>query len=185
MTTVYNLEKEASLASVVEADLFWTYKASTKSYGSTSVAVMRQAISSGLATVADATVTITSAYAGKTIVLNRAAGIAVTLPAATGSGNVYTFIVATTFTGESTIKVVGNDVMKGTALLFADSGDTTLGFATAADSDTITFTATNTTGGIAGARVQLQDIAADTWYVNIVSDAAGSEASPFSATVAP
>lgn len=122
-------------------------------------------------------------HEGKVITLNRAAGIAVTLPAATGSGGKYKFVVGTTFTGAATIKVVGNDIMKGTALLFADGGDTVVGFATGADSDTITFAADNSTGGIAGAFVDLVDIATDTWFVYLVSDAAASEATPFSATV--
>lgn len=120
---------------------------------------------------------------GKVITLNRAAGIAVTLPAATGSGARFKIVVGTTFTGAATIKVTGNDIMKGTAILFADGGDTSVAFATAADSDTITFAADTSTGGIAGAYVDLIDIATDTWFVAMVSDAAGTEATPFSATV--
>jgi len=139
----------------------------------------------GVTSITSATATITDeGFLGRPIILDRAAGIAVTLPAATGSGNRYEFIVATTFTGEATIKVANaNDVMQGTATLFADAGDTLVGFATAASSDTITFTSTNTTGGIAGARVILTDVKANTWNVWIVSDAAGAEATPFSATV--
>jgi len=132
------------------------------------------------------TATLTAANAG-VVKLNRAAGIAVRLPAATGSGLTYRVIVETTFTGEGTIKVSalpGTDIMSGTAVLFADGGDTTLSFATGADADTITFTATNTTGGIGGASLVLTDITAGKWHVAYVSDAAGTEASPFSATVA-
>ena len=125
-----------------------------------------------------------SIHAGRPVALNLAAGIAVTLPAATGSGDEYKLIVGTTFTGAATIKVVGNDIMKGTAVLFADGGDTVVGFATAADSDTITLWATgSTTGGIAGEYVELIDVAADTWFVKLVSDAGATEATPFSATV--
>lgn len=139
----------------------------------------------GVVAVTSATVTIEPrAYAGIPIVLNRAAGIAVTLPASTGSGNQYDFMVTTTFTGEATIKVANaTDVMQGTATLFADGGDTVVGFATAAASDTITLTATNTTGGVAGCRITLTDIRAGFWNVVMVSDAAGTEATPFSATV--
>jgi hypothetical protein len=135
--------------------------------------------------VTGSSVALTSAlHAGKVVTLNRAAGIAVTLPAATGSGDKYRLLVGTTFTGAATVKVVGNDIMKGTALLFQDSADTVVGFATAADSDTIDLLGTaNSTGGIAGESIELIDIAADTWYVNIVSDAGGTEATPFSATV--
>lgn len=117
------------------------------------------------------------------IVLNRAAGLAITLPAATGSGVQFDIVVGVTFTGACTIKCVGNDIMKGFAILGLDGGDTCSFFATAADTDTITFAADNTTGGIAGARITLKDILADTWAVEIFSDAAGAEATPFSATV--
>lgn len=126
---------------------------------------------------------LSSADDRKVITLNRAAGMALTLPAATGSGVQFDIVVGTTFTGACTIKVTGNDVMKGFAILGLDGGDTCSFFATAADTDTITFAADNTTGGIAGARVTLKDIAADTWAVEVFSDAAGSEATPFSATV--
>jgi hypothetical protein len=149
----------------------------------------------GISTRADldnAPVSITAAtvtldpdtHAGRAVVLNKAAGIAVTLPPATGSGDMYTLVVGTTFTGAATVKVTTNDIMKGTAILFADGGDTVVGFATAADSDTIDMLGTaNSTGGIAGESIELVDIAADTWWVKLVSDAGGTEATPFSATV--
>ena len=122
---------------------------------------------------------------GKVLALNKAAGLELTLPAATGSGARFKLVVLTTFTGACTIKVVGDDIMKGTAILFADSGNTAVAFATAADSDTITLAANNTTGGVAGAHIELIDIAANTWFVEVVSDAAGEEATPFSASVTP
>lgn len=134
--------------------------------------------------VTGSSVTLTQATHDKAIItLNRAAGVAVTLPAATGSGAHFRIVVGTTFTGAATIKVVGDDIMKGTAVLFADGGDTVVGFATAADSDTVTLAADNSTGGIAGAEIELIDIKADTWFVKMVSDAAATEATPFSATV--
>lgn len=124
-------------------------------------------------------------HANRTVTLNRAAGIAVTLPAATGTGNKYRFVVGTTFTGSGTIKVVGNDTMTGHAILAQDSADTVVHFGTASDTDTITFytASNNTTGGIKGAIVELEDVAADLWSVFYVSEAGGTEATPFSATV--
>jgi hypothetical protein len=123
---------------------------------------------------------------GKVMVLNKADGLAITLPAATGSGAKFKLVVLTTFTGAATIKVVGDDIMKGYALLgLADEGDGSKFFATASDTDTITFAANSTTGGVAGATVELIDIAANTWFVEVVSDAAGEEATPFSASVTP
>lgn len=138
------------------------------------------------------TLAVTSlAHAGRVVTLNRAAGIAVTLPAAIGSGDVYKFVVGTTFTGAASIAVAsGTDYMIGTATLYADGGDTVVGFATAntgtvaTESDTISlFGTANAQGGIKGEIVELMDIASAVWHVRIVSDAGGTEASPFSAAV--
>lgn len=129
------------------------------------------------------TLAVTAAlHDGKTVTLNRAAGIATTLPAATGSGTRLRFIVGTTFTSSATIKVTGDDIMTGFALYAQDSADTAVMFETAADTDTITFNGT-TTGGYKGTIVELEDIAADTWYVSVRGSATGVEATPFSATV--
>lgn len=132
-----------------------------------------------------ATLTVTAAeHSGRTVVLNRAAGQTVTLPTATGSGNYYRFFVATTITSNSTIIRVADasDVMAGAAIVANDTDASASIFETAADSDTITFNGTST-GGVRGATVELQDVAADLWSVRIVGAATASEATPFSATV--
>jgi len=122
-------------------------------------------------------------HAGITVNLNRAAGIAVTLPAAVGSGSIFRFVVGATITSNTTtIKVVGNDVMAGLALQSQDGGNTVQAWETAADSDTITLDG-STTGGLLGDSIELIDVAADTWWVRVVSAATGTEATPFSATV--
>ena len=138
-----------------------------------------------LVTVDSATATVTSAaHSGRTVLLDRAAGQALTLPAATGSGNSYKFFVATTITSNSTtIKVAdATDVMAGMAIVANDGGNTASIFETAADSDTITFNG-GTTGGIKGAVVELQDVAANLWSVVVRTAATDTEATPFSATV--
>jgi hypothetical protein len=120
---------------------------------------------------------------GKRYTINAAAGCAATLPAATGSGDEVEFIIGTTITSNTTtIKVTGNDIMTGQAIVAQDAGDTSVSFETAADSDTITLNG-STTGGIKGDRIRLVDIAADTWHVEAVMSATGTEATPFSATV--
>lgn len=139
--------------------------------------------------VTTSTLTVTElAHDKKLIVLNRAAGIAVTLPAATGSGAVYEFLIKTTFTGASSIKsVAGNDVMIGHALMGNDTDDTVVLWQALAAStyDTIDlFGTANSTGGIAGQRIVIKDIATDMWFVEMTGDAAGTEATPFSDTVA-
>jgi hypothetical protein len=122
-------------------------------------------------------------HGNRVVTVNAAAGLAVTLPAATGTGHMYTLFIGTTITSNSTtVKVTGDDVMFGSAILLQDGGDTLVGFETAADSDTITFNG-STTGGLKGAVVELTDVAADTWMVRVRSAATGVEATPFSATV--
>jgi len=136
----------------------------------------------GIVTVADATVTITDdAHVGQRVVLNRAAGVTATLPAATGSGNRYEFIGAVDATGNQIIQVTGDDTMAGVAYLGNDSAGASC-FYTAATSDTITLDG-STKGGLKGWRVICDDIAADTWAVLVMSEASGTEATPFSAAV--
>lgn len=138
----------------------------------------------GLTTVTASTLSITAAaHAGHTIVSDLAATQTFTLPAATGSGNRYKVVVNTTKTGDLVIQVANaTDIMKGTATLLADAGDTVVAFATAGTTDTVTLNGT-TTGGIAGASVDLIDIKSGVWFVNVLSDASGTEATPFSAAV--
>lgn len=116
--------------------------------------------------------------------INAAAGVAITLPDATGTGSKFHLILGTTITSNTTtIKVPDADnTMTGTALLGQDAADTAVLFETAATTDTITFNGT-TTGGIKGDSVELIDIAANLWWVRVAGSATGTEATPFSATV--
>ncbi len=125
---------------------------------------------------------------GKIIELDRAAGIAVTLPSlATSLGAHFRFVVKTTFTGAASIKsVAGTDIMVGHALMGNDTDNSVVAWRALAAStfDTIDlFGTANSTGGIQG---QTVDIIGGTgrWYVSIAGDAAGTEATPFADTVA-
>lgn len=132
-----------------------------------------------------ANVTLTSAsHAGRTMVLDIASGATVTLPAASGTGNIYKFFVATTVTSNNYIIQVANasDTMAGMAIVANDGGDTASIFETAADSDTITMNG-STTGGILGAQVEIQDVASNVFSVVVRTAATGTEATPFSAAV--
>jgi hypothetical protein len=136
----------------------------------------------GIVTVTTATVAITDdAHVGQRVVFNRAAGVTATLPEATGSGNRYEFIGAIDATGDQIIQVTGNDTMAGVAYLGNDSAGASC-FYTADTSDTITLNG-DTKGGLKGWRVICDDIAADTWSVLVMSEASGTEATPFSAAV--
>jgi len=119
-------------------------------------------------------------HSGKVVTLNLAAGQALTLPAATGSGAKFTLFVGTTYTSDATVKVANaSDTMAGSAIV---DGTTSTMFQTAADSDTITLNGT-TTGGVLGTQIVLEDVAANVWMVNMLGNGSGTEATPFSATV--
>lgn len=135
-------------------------------------------------TLSAATVTLSrEVHSNTLLVVDRAAGVTATLPAATGTGDTYEFWVKTTITSNNFIvQVTGDDTMTGTCLFLKDSADTVDGFETASDSDTITMNG-STKGGIKGDRVVLKDIATDLWGVSIVGSATGTEATPFSAAV--
>ena len=135
-----------------------------------------------------ATLAVTElAHDGKVIVLDRAAGIAVTLPTA-AAGLQFEFLVKTTFTSAATIKsVVGTDIMIGHAIMGNNTDNSVVNWqAVAADTfDTIDMLGTgNSTGGMAGQRIRITGLAAALWYVEIIGDAAGTEATPFANTVA-
>ena len=119
-------------------------------------------------------------HSGKVISLNLAAGQALTLPPATGSGACFKLFVGTTYTSDATIKVANaNDTMAGSVIV---DGTTSTMFQTAATSDTITLNGT-TTGGVLGTQIELLDVEANVWMVNGVLNGSGAEATPFSATV--
>lgn len=132
--------------------------------------------------VTASTVTIDDTYNGEIIPLNRAAGIAVTLPAATGSQAVYTFFIPTTITSNSTTIKVANatDVMNG--IMSVSNATASTVFATLTASDTVTLNG-STTGGVAGTYVAVKDIAAGFWTVSGAALGSGTVATPFSATV--
>jgi hypothetical protein len=123
------------------------------------------------------------AHDGKIIKLDTAAGSVCTLPAATGSGAKFTFIVSVTPTSNAhKVQVVGDDVMYGLALGLDDDGVPANAWGTAADSDTISINS-GTQGGEIGDTIECVDIAADKWAVQCRLTQSGTEASPFSAAV--
>lgn len=135
-----------------------------------------------------ATLAVTEAdHDGKTIVLDRAGGIAATLPVA-AAGLKFRFVVKTTFTSAASIKsVAGADIMIGYALMGNDTDNTVVNWQAVAAStiDTIDLLGTaNSTGGMAGQVITIEGLAANLWFVTIVGDAAGTEATPFANTVA-
>lgn len=145
-------------------------------------------VSTRVVNVTSATLTLTElAHSHKLLVLDKADGIAITLPAA-AAGLKFEFVVKTTFTAASSIKsVAGADVMIGFAELGNNTDNATVTWQALAAStyDTIDLFGTdNSTGGIAGQYIVIEGLAANLWHVRMWGDAAGTEATPFADTVA-
>lgn len=123
-------------------------------------------------------------HMGAVCVLSAAAGLTITLPASSGSGDEYELIVGTTVTSNSDIVKVANstDIMQGVCWQAADSGSTSNAWEAGSTDDTITMNGT-TTGGIKGDRIVLKDIISGVWSVSMWGAATGTEATPFSSTV--
>jgi hypothetical protein len=122
----------------------------------------------------------------RTIKLDTAAGSTVTLPAATGSGAVFNFIVTTLATSNSHIIKVANasDTMQGSILIVdTDTAGATSGFAAGATADTITLNRTTTGSVSLGEWIEVEDVAANKWQVSGVVTGTGTVATAFSATV--
>ena len=126
-------------------------------------------------------------HAGRILLMGEVGGDAAatfTLPAATGSGAEFQFIVSVVNTSNYVIAVAdATDTIDGSVILHQDSANTVVSFNTASDSDTITLNATTTGGVQIGDYVLLTDIATNQYTVSGLLNASGTEATPFSASV--
>jgi hypothetical protein len=131
-----------------------------------------------------ASATLSASDAGTVLMVNAAAGLTLTLPAATGTGRAFKIVVGTTVTSNTVVVKVANatDTMTGLAISAADGGASVNGWETAASSDTITLDG-STTGGIKGDMIELIDCASGLWAVQMRTSSTSTEATPFSATV--
>ena len=135
--------------------------------------------------------TITNAlHAGRILLMGEVGGDAsatFTLPAATGTGAEFKFIVSVVNTSNYVIQVTGNDTIDGSVVVTNDSTDggtaSLISWPTVAASDTITLNGTTTGGVNIGDYVLLTDIATDQYTVSGLLNASGTEATPFSAAV--
>ena len=142
----------------------------------------------GAVSITASTVTLNAKDHGNmSVVLNRAAGVTVTLPAATGSGTVYRIIVGTTVTSNNDIIQVANSTDEFHGGVWQCDTDTSdaMTFDSALDGDgydTITMNGT-TTGGTMGDWFEITDYAAGKFHLDGLSNSNGTVADLLSAAV--
>ena len=138
----------------------------------------------------EATDAITAAeHAGRILFLGEPGGnadVVLTLPDATGTGNVYEFIVTVSMSS-NTYKIAcpdADNTITGQIQYLDEDGTGAQSFPTVSASDTITLNG-GTQGGLVGDTLTLIDIAANKWMVKgLMRVAAGANpATPFSAAV--
>ena len=127
-----------------------------------------------------------AAHEGKIICLDTAAGSVVTLPASTGGGAVYRFVVTVTATSNSHVIKVANatDEMRGYVVQDSDTATAPNIWWAADNDDTITLNRTTTGLAAQGEYFEIVDALLNHYMVQGYSQASGTEATPFSATVA-
>lgn len=120
---------------------------------------------------------------GKIMVINAAAGLTLTLPAATGLGTVYSFFIGTTITSNNVIIQAANstDILQGYSDQVGAAGAET-GFQAGATDDTLTLNG-STKGGFIGDQISVRDVMAGVFQIASHTKITGTAATPFSAAV--
>ena len=135
-------------------------------------------IADGLVSVTSTPVAVDASYNNKVIVVSKADGAALTVPAATGSGNKFTVIVGETVTSNSiTITAPAGTSYHGGTSIRSAADNTASSFE--ASGTTITLDGT-TTGGGRGDKFEFVDIAAGLYSVQGLQNGSGTLATPFS-----
>lgn len=131
--------------------------------GSTEVELLNH---TGIVSVTATVLAVTKAlHSFKTLVLNVVAGCALQLPAATGSGDRYRFVVGTASNANVLSAVVATDIFSG-GYIQNDTGASaavTADFMEAAATDNTYSPTTAGGGGLVGDWFEIEDIAAGVW----------------------
>lgn len=171
------------------AGTFSTLDATTPSIGGVALAATaaelnRVADSSTriVATTATAITVSATVHGSKVVIVNASSAAAISLPVASATGEIYTFVLGVAATATAhVISANGTDIVQGVSLFSSSATGEVTGFATSASSDKITINGT-TQGGMIGDKIILIDIAANTWQVTMNMQASGTVATPFAAT---
>lgn len=186
MSTIYTFHQEcpALAEAPAQSDVVLIYDTSAGVTKRISVDYLAGLFSAPVATTATSLTITAAAHAGRTVRIDSAAPVTITLPQATGTGNKYRFVVGVAATGTaSTIKVANaTDVMRGYSFCVTTTSDNAEGFKTSATSDTISMNGT-TLGGVVGDMYEIEDLLTGVFSVRCFCAPTGTEATPFSATV--
>lgn len=127
---------------------------------------------------------LTAATHGNRITLVDDADVAITLPAATGTGDIYKIVIVTTaWTGGSIAAAGAADSFLGGIVGVDDDADAAYAWKAEANDDTISGNGT-ATGGKVGDWYQFTDVATGLFLVEgFITQSGGAEATPFSANV--
>jgi len=187
--SIYTINSETELAggAVADADELVVYDASTKVTKKVQMDSVRQYCGSGVVAIVATDALTPAEHANRTVTIAKLAGLTLTLPAATGTGDVYKIVVALTNTSSAYVIQVANatDEFAGTVIQTdADTSDTLASYpALDADGfDTVTMDG-STKGGIIGDMYTFTDIAAGRFLIEGVVTCTGTAASPLSAAV--
>lgn len=112
------------------------------------------------------------------------AACVITLPPATGSGDIYRVAVGAVNTNGHKIQVTADDTIKGVVQMLDNDSNAVTGYAGSGTDDTITMNGT-TTGGQVGDTLVFEDVKTDVWSVSgtLLVPAGSNVADPFSAAV--
>lgn len=175
--------KAADTLAIINTASGGTLRGATATYG--------QILAGAGYLAAGSTKTLAAADAGSTTKLDTVTGSVVTLPAATGTGNKYKFLVTVLATSNSHVVKVANatDFFIGMITGVSDDPATVKGWiaansgTVATNSDTVTLNR-GTTGSVSvGEWIEVEDVATATWAIRGLISQTGTEATPFSAGV--
>lgn len=186
MSTIHNIHGDlaAGTSPLAATDEVAIYEASTGLAKKLTGALVGAGAMTPVATTAGATsLTISqTAHGNRVVVLSNSTPIAITMPAATGSGVKYTFAfdVAATATASTIARATAGEKFHGVAMILATASIMS-GFLATSTDNTMTFNGTSK-GGVIGDLVEFWDIKTGVFEVQYRSGAAVAPLTPFSNT---
>lgn len=145
------------------------------------VEINKLKVSTRIVSLAVDTTLTEATHEGKVLVLGGAGSSrTMTLPAATGGGGVYTFVVGAVNTSNYVITRAGSDTLNGSIIYASDNASNAALAFEAGAAATITLNGTTKGGASIGDTITLVDCASAKWCVRGQVTETGSEVTPFS-----